>query len=85
MLIYAKKDFQSQLPKPDNRDDSVINSMPRPSSRALQVVQDLNNAHQIACAAYLEKWVDIIVKESCLTACLVKMPLKLASQSWEEQ
>jgi len=55
MLIYAKKDFQSQLPKPDNRDDSVINSMPRPSSRALQVVQDLNNAHQIACAAYLEK------------------------------
>ncbi len=56
MLIYAKRNVRSHGDSSQN--DCTVT---KPSSGVLRVVQDLNDAYQVACERYLQKSVSFVI------------------------
>lgn len=60
MLIYAKRDSRPHCEtNGGTRSPSETPTSPKPSHRALEVVNRLNDAHDTACSAYRDRWVSI--------------------------
>lgn len=59
MLIYAKRNVEISRSHEDSSHNGCTVS--KPSSGALRVVQDLNDAHQAACEGYLQKSVSFVL------------------------
>jgi hypothetical protein len=59
MLIYARRDVEISQSHEDNSQNGC--TVTKPSSGALRVVQDLNNAHEAACERYLQKSVTFVI------------------------